>query len=94
VPEDLADLAPDEQQRRIKMRAMKLMLAGTIVVIVVSDAMVDVLAELGDVVGVPAFYVSFILAPLASNASELIASYNYAIKKTTKTITIRYVWNN
>ena len=27
---------------------------------------------------------SFVLAPLASNASELIASYNYAMKKTRK----------
>jgi len=34
------------------------------------------------------FYVSFILAPLASNASEFIASYYYALKKTKKTITI------
>ena len=31
---------------------------------------------------------SFILAPLASNASEFIASYFYALKKTKKTITI------
>ena len=34
------------------------------------------------------FYVAFVLAPLASNASELIASYNYAMKKTPKTISI------
>lgn len=34
------------------------------------------------------FYVSFILAPLASNASEVIASMYYASKKTRKTITV------
>ena len=43
---------------------------------------------LGDRLGVSAFYVSFLLAPLASNASELIASVAYASKKTSKTITI------
>lgn len=34
------------------------------------------------------FYVAFVLAPLASNASELIASVNYAAKKTPKSISI------
>ena len=38
--------------------------------------------------GVPPFYISFVLAPLASNASELLASFSYAQKKTSKTITI------
>jgi Ca2+/Na+ antiporter len=38
--------------------------------------------------GVNPFYVAFVLAPLASNASELIASVNYASKKTPKSISI------
>ena len=50
--------------------------------------MVGILSEIGTRTGIPAFYVSFIVAPLASNASELIASYNYAQKKTSKTISI------
>merc|ERR1739847_145355 len=40
--------------------------------------------------GVPAFYVSFLLAPLASNASELLASMYYAGKKTQTSITISF----
>ena len=36
----------------------------------------------------PPFFIAFVLAPLASNASEFIASYNYAAKKTQKTITV------
>merc|ERR1740139_1621090 len=39
-------------------------------------------------VNISPFYVSFVLAPLASNASEVIASQYYAAKKTTKTITV------
>lgn len=39
------------------------------------------LSELGNRTGIPAFFVAFILAPLASNASELIASISYASKK-------------
>merc|ERR1711865_224700 len=52
-----------------------------------SDPMVDVLAALGNFVGIKPFYVSFVLAPLASNASELVASMNYASKKTKSTST-------
>ena len=37
---------------------------------------------------IPPFYVAFVLAPLASNASEVIASYNYSQKKTAKSIEI------
>ena len=43
-------------------------------VLLFSDPMVDVLSEIGNVVHVPAFYVSFLLAPLASNACELIGT--------------------
>ncbi|KAF0683134.1 Aste57867_24822 [Aphanomyces stellatus] len=88
VPSDLLHLTVDEQQRRIKIRAATMMAVGTAVVLLFSDPMVDVLSEIGARTGVPPFYVSFVLAPLASNASELIASYNYAAKKTSKTITI------
>jgi Ca2+-binding EF-hand superfamily protein len=91
VPEDLADLPPDVQQRRILMRACQMMGLGTVLVLIFSDPMVDVLAEIGVRTGVPAFYVSFILAPLASNASELLASYNYAAKRTSKTMTTSLV---
>jgi Ca2+/Na+ antiporter len=38
--------------------------------------------------GIGAFSVSFVLAPLASNASELVASYKYALKKSSSSIAI------
>jgi Ca2+/Na+ antiporter len=88
VPEDLAHLTIAEQQRKIKLRAAYMMFIGTALVLIFSDPMVDVLSEVGARTGIPAFYVSFVVAPLASNASELIASYNYALKKTSKTISI------
>merc|ERR1712007_39869 len=87
IPEDLADLPPDEQQRRIKQRAYQMMGFGTLLVVVFSDPMVDLLGALGDHLGIGAFYVSFVLAPMASNASELVAAANYAAKKTMKSMT-------
>ncbi len=88
VPEDLATLPPEKQKMRILWRSAWMMGLGTIVVLLFSDPMVDVLAELGNRIHVPPFYVAFVLAPVASNASELIASIKYAMKKTKKTITI------
>merc|ERR1711916_426743 len=72
---------PEDQQRRIKLRSAYLMGLGTFLVLLFSDPMVDVLSEFGARTHIPAFYISFVLAPLASNASELIAAYNYALKK-------------
>jgi len=88
LPEDLTNLSPEEQQRAIKRRAFLLLLVGTALVLLFSDPMVGVLSEAAVRTGVPAFYVSFVLAPLASNASEVIASQYYAAKKTRKTITV------
>ena len=58
--------------------------------LVFSDPMTDALESCGNRINVSPFYISFVLAPLASNASELIASYKYAQKKTRKTITISF----
>ena len=52
------------------------------------DPMVEVMQEIAVRVKISPFYVSFALAPLAANASEVLASQYYAAKKTTKTITV------
>jgi len=88
VPEDLTQLSPDEQQKAIKKRAFTMLFIGTALVLIFSDPMVDAMSEVAVRTGIPAFYVAFILAPLASNASEVIASQYYAAKKTRKTITV------
>eukprot|EP00049_Salpingoeca_infusionum_P026725 m.27542 g.27542 ORF g.27542 m.27542 type:complete len:576 (+) comp8937_c1_seq2:50-1777(+) len=88
VPEDLQHLDPKAQQRAVLLRSCWMMLLGTVTVLLFSDPMCDVLDNLGTRMKIPSFYVAFVLAPLASNASELIAAYNYAKKKTSKTIAI------
>eukprot|EP00638_Chattonella_subsalsa_P010715 CAMPEP_0117781324 /NCGR_PEP_ID=MMETSP0948-20121206/2772_1 /TAXON_ID=44440 /ORGANISM="Chattonella subsalsa, Strain CCMP2191" /LENGTH=561 /DNA_ID=CAMNT_0005609321 /DNA_START=9 /DNA_END=1692 /DNA_ORIENTATION=+ len=88
MPEDFKDLDPQAQQAALIKRSCIMMGLGTFLVLLFSDPMVDVLTELGDRTGVSSFYVSFVLAPLASNASELLASYNYALKKTSKTMAV------
>ena len=90
IPDDIADLTPAQQQTVIKRRAFTTLAVGTAVVLIFSDPMVDVMSEIGARTGISPFYVSFVLAPLASNASELIAAYSYALKKTQKSVTISF----
>lgn len=87
IPEDLAGLTPEEQQKRIKMRAGGKMAAGLGLVLLFSDPTVELLSEMGKRLDISAFYISFVLAPLASNASELVAAFNYASKRTAKSMT-------
>merc|ERR1719261_2145156 len=82
MPPDLADLSPAEQQAAIKKRACSKMFFGSVLVCLFSDPMCDLLGTMGDKAGIPAFYVSFLIAPLASNASELTAAMKMAAKKT------------
>ncbi|KAL3909955.1 MAG: hypothetical protein SGILL_007882, partial [Bacillariaceae sp.] len=88
IPEEFTDLSPEDQQKAIKWRAFKMLSIGTVMVIYFSDPMVDVMQDIAVRVGISPFYVSFVLAPLASNASEVVASMFYAAKKTRKTMTV------
>jgi len=88
IPEDFTSLSPEAQQTAIKKRAFTMLAIGTSIVIYFSDPMVDVMQEIAVRANLPPFYVSFVLAPLASNASEVVASMYYAAKKTRKTMTV------
>ena len=59
MPDELADLEPAEQQRRLLSMSLTTMGLGTLLVVLFSDPMTDALGELGSRTGVPPFYVSF-----------------------------------
>jgi len=82
VPADLADLSPAEQQAAIKKRACSKMFFGSVLVLLFSDPMCDLLGTMGEKADIPPFYISFLIAPLASNASELVSAMKLAQKKT------------
>jgi len=61
------------------------MFGGIALLLLFCDPMCDCLSVLGDWIGVNVFYISFAIAPFATNASELIAAYNFASAKSAKT---------
>eukprot|EP00171_Calliarthron_tuberculosum_P010092 IDg10092t1 len=81
---------PSTQLRRILMRSFRMMVIGTVLVLIFADPTVAVMQDLASRIGISAFYISFALAPLASNASEVVAAYSYATKKTRKTVTVSF----
>merc|ERR1740117_667063 len=67
-----------------------MMLKGFLIAILYADPMVAALDDCGFRIGVDAFYIAFIVGPLASNASEFLAAYKIALKKTPSTITVSF----
>lgn len=90
MPHDIAQLPAEQQEAAVKKKAFTMLALGTFLVLLFSDPMVEVMSEIAVRVDISPFYVSFILAPLASNASEVLASTYYASKKTSKTITVSF----
>ena len=88
LPEDISELSPEEQQAELKKRALIMLTFGTTLAVLFSDPLVGVLDEMATRLNISPFYVAFVLAPLGSNASEVIASRYYAAKKTRKSITV------
>jgi len=74
--------------RQLIMSALLLLISGTALVTVFSDPMCSAIQAFAETTGIPAFYISFIITPLASNASEVLASLRFAKKKTTEAVSL------
>jgi len=88
MPEDFKGLDVETRTRMAIQRSLMMMFGGTVIVLIFSDPMVNVLSRFGQITSIEGFYVSFVCAPLASNAPEILASVSYAAKKTKKSISI------
>ena len=73
---------------QLKLKALGLLLLGTAICTIFSDPMVDIISNVGLKMKISPFYVSFVVTPLASNASEVIAGLLFARKKTTDSISL------
>lgn len=82
MPSDLADLSPDEQQQLLRGRAFWKLTLGLALVLIFTYPMCDLLTTMGDKLDMSSFYVAFLLAPIAANASELATALKLASKKT------------
>ena len=79
-----------ESDSDVLKHALKTLTIGTVLILLFSDPMCAVLSEIGSRTGIPAFYISFVVAPLASNGSEIIVAYNFAARKTKESVSASF----
>mmetsp|Transcript_9709 Transcript_9709/g.23879 ORF Transcript_9709/g.23879 Transcript_9709/m.23879 type:complete len:821 (-) Transcript_9709:107-2569(-) len=78
----------EEEEEEGVAKPLMWMLWGSILVAIFSDPMVDMIDEFSYRLNINAFYVSFIVTPLVSNASEVFTAAKLASKLTDKTLTV------
>ena len=85
---EAAAAAANISRTSIIAKALGLLAIGTTVVVIFSDPLVDSISALAAQLHIKNFFVAFIVAPLASNASELITSIYFCSKKTSKSVSV------
>lgn len=83
-----AGAATEVSRNNVIAKALMLLAVGTTVVVIFSDPLVDSISALATQLHIKNFFVAFIVAPLASNASELITSIYFCSKKTSKSVSV------
>jgi len=90
VQEDEEEEEKPADWKAILLQAFALLTLGVGLVTIFSDPMVEVLNDFADTVGIAPFYVSFVVCPICSNASELISSLIFAARKKRSNTSLTY----
>ena len=82
-----------ENSKWTTIKAVLLLLLGTIIAAAFADPLVDAVDNFSDATGIPAFFISFIALPLATNSSEAVTAIIFASrdKRTTASLTFSEV---
>merc|ERR1711988_77505 len=76
--------------KAIAVKSALILLFGTGLVAFFSDPMVEVIDDFGDTIHIGIFYISFVVTPFCSNASEFISSLIFAAKKRKRNASLTY----
>ncbi|KAM3696991.1 hypothetical protein ACB098_06G080000 [Castanea mollissima] len=78
-----------ENSKWTTIKAVLLLLLGTIIAAAFADPLVDAVDNFSDATNIPAFFISFIALPLATNSSEAVTAIIFASrdKRTTASLT-------
>jgi len=87
VEEEVKDV---KTKIKIICEAIFWLVLGTAIVTIFSDPMVDVITDFGKKLNIGAFFLSFLITPFCSNASELISSLIFASKMRKQNSSLTY----
>ncbi|KAI3441493.1 uncharacterized protein J3R85_002077 [Psidium guajava] len=79
-----------ENPKLITLKAVLLLVLGTIVAGVFADPLVDAVDNFSDASGIPTFFISFIALPLATNSSEAVSAIIFASRKRQRTASLTF----
>ena len=82
-----------ESSKWTSIKAVLLLFLGTIIAAAFADPLVDAVDNFSDATSIPAFFISFIVLPLATNSSEAVSAiiFSSRSKRTTASLTFSEV---
>ncbi|CAI5468524.1 unnamed protein product [Closterium sp. Yama58-4] len=97
LEQELEEEVEDEEQEdvvktpaQIYREAIMLIAGGAMLVGCFADPVIDSITAFSRASSIPPFFVAFVVTPLASNASELVSSLYFAMKKRRRTASLTY----
>ena len=79
-----------ENSKWTSIKAVLLLLLGTIIAAAFADPLVDAVDNFSDATSIPAFFISFIALPLATNSSEAVTAIIFASRGKRKTASLTF----
>ncbi|KAJ8765240.1 hypothetical protein K2173_011920 [Erythroxylum novogranatense] len=79
-----------DNPRKILIKAMLMLLLGTVIAAVFADPLVDAVNNFSDATSIPTFFISFIALPLATNSSEAVSAIIFSSRKKIRTSSLTF----
>ena len=79
-----------EGSKWISIKAVLLLILGTLIAAAFADPLVDAVDNFSDASGIPTFFVSFIVLPLATNSSEAVTAIIFASRNKRRTASLTF----
>ncbi|KAG6637228.1 sodium/calcium exchanger NCL-like [Carya illinoinensis] len=76
--------------RWTSIKAVLLLLLGTLIAAAFADPLVDAVDNFSDATGIPAFFISFIVLPMATNSSEAVSAIIFASRDKRQTASLTF----
>ncbi|GMJ05286.1 Na+/Ca2+ exchanger [Hibiscus trionum] len=91
-PEEQSDEVVEsvENPRWISIKAVLMLLLGTIIAAAFADPLVDAVDNFSSATSIPSFFISFIALPLATNSSEAVSAIIFASRKKQRTASLTF----
>ncbi|KAH6788715.1 sodium/calcium exchanger family protein / calcium-binding EF hand family protein [Perilla frutescens var. frutescens] len=84
------DEGVEENSRSITVKAVLLLLLGTVIAAAFADPLVDAVQNFSNATRIPTFFISFIALPLATNSSEAVSAIIFASRKKLRSASLTF----